>query len=207
MEKRTGWIVAAVAAIVIVGVLAVGGAGASGGSKKASAVMLGPDGVEVGKVRFEDAKSKTRVHVDLRAMPKDAALEAFHGFHIHANSDPANGSDCVADATKAASTWFVSADGHLNTTSKTHGDHTGDMPSVFVNNDATVSMRFEIDRIPISDLANRVVILHAKPDNFGNVPVGTADDQYTAAKDALAKTQGTGNAGDRIACGVITVGK
>ena len=207
MQKHTGWIVAAVAAVGIVGGLAVGGAGASGGSKKASTVMLGPDGVEVGKVRFEDAKSKTRVHVDLRAMPKDAALEAFHGFHIHANSDPANGSDCVADATKAASTWFVSADGHLNTTSKTHGDHTGDMPSVFVNNDATVSMRFEIDRIPISDLANRVVILHAKPDNFGNVPVGTADDQYTAAKDALAKTQGTGNAGDRIACGVITVGK
>ncbi|HUP71433.1 MAG TPA: superoxide dismutase family protein [Acidimicrobiales bacterium] len=206
MQQRTGWIVAAVAAVVIVGVLAIGGAGASDG-EKASAVILGADGLEVGKVRFEDTKSKTRVQVDLRAMPKGAALEAFHGFHIHANSDPANGSDCVADATKAASTWFVSADGHLNTTSKTHGDHTGDMPSVFVNNDATVSMTFEIDRIPVSDLGNRVVILHANPDNFGNVPVGTADDQYTAAKDAMAKTQGTGNAGDRIACGVITVGK
>ena len=207
MEKRTGWIVAAVAAVVIVGFLAIGGAAANGGSKKASTVMLGPDGVEVGKVRFENANNKTRVHVELRSMPKDAALDAFHGFHIHANSDPANGSDCVADATKAASTWFVSADGHLNTTSKTHGDHTGDLPSVFVNKDATVSMRFEIDRIAISDLANRAVILHAKPDNFGNVPVGTADDQYTAGKDALARTQGTGNAGDRIACGVITVGK
>ena len=205
MQKRTGWIVAAVAAIVIVGVLTVGGAAGSG-SKKASAVMLGADGLEVGKVRFEATKGKTRVQVDLRAMPKDAALEAFHGFHIHANSDPANGSDCVADSTKPANTWFVSADGHLDTTSKTHGGHTGDMPSVFVNNDATVSMRFEIDRIPLSDLANRVVILHANPDNFGNVPVGTADDQYTAAKDASAKTQGTGNAGDRIACGVITVG-
>jgi superoxide dismutase, Cu-Zn family len=68
-------------------------------------------------------------------------------------------------------------------------------------------MRFDIDRIPIGDLANRVVILHAKPDNFGNVPVGTADDQYSAGKDSLTKTQATGNAGDRIACGVITVGK
>ena len=65
----------------------------------------------------------------------------------------------------------------------------------------------DIDRIAIADLANRVVILHAKPDNFGNVPVGTADDQYTPGKDALAKTQATGNASDRIACGVIRVGK
>jgi len=89
----------------------------------------------------------------------------------------------------------------------THGDHTGDLPSVFVNNDSTVSMRFDIDRIAIADLVNRVVILHAKPDNFGNVPVGTADDQYTPGKDALAKTQATGNASDRIACGVIRVGK
>ena len=208
MEKRTGWIIAAVAALVIGGFLTVGMAAASGGSgKKASTVLHDADGVEVGKVRFEDKKGKTRVQVDLTAMPKDAALEAFHGFHIHANSDPANGSDCMADATKAASTWFVSADGHLNTASKTHGDHTGDLPSVFVNNDSTVSMKFDIDRIPISDLANRAVILHAKPDNFGNVPVGTAPDQYTAGAEALAKTQATGNAGDRIACGVITAGK
>jgi len=207
MEKRTGWIIAAIAAVLIGGFLTVGRAWANDGNNKASTVLRGGDGVEVGKVRFQDSKDKTRVEIDLRAMPKDTALEAFHGFHIHANSDPANGVDCVADAAKPASTWFVSADGHLNTASKTHGDHTGDMPSVFVNNDSTVSMRFDIDRIPISDLANRVVILHAKPDNFGNVPVGTAPDQYVAGADALAKTQGTGNAGDRIACGVITVGK
>jgi Cu-Zn family superoxide dismutase len=207
MQKRTGSIIGVVAAVVIGGFLAAGVAGANGGTKKASTVLRGADGVEIGKVRFEDSRQKTRVQVDLRAMPKDTALEAFHGFHIHANNDPANGSDCVADATKAASTWFVSADGHLNSTSKTHGDHTGDMPSVFVNNDSTVSMTFDIDRIPMSDLANRVVILHAKPDNFANVPVGTAPDQYVANADALAKTQATGNAGDRIACGVITVGK
>ena len=207
MQKRTSWIIAAIAAVLLGGFLTVGRAGASADNKKASTVLRGADGVEVGKVRFEDNKTKTRVQVDLQAIPKDTALEAFHGFHIHANSDPANGVDCVADPAKPASTWFVSADGHLNTASKTHGDHTGDMPSVFVNNDSTVSMRFDIDRIPISDLTNRVVILHAKPDNFGNVPVGTAPDQYVAGADALAKTQGTGNAGDRIACGVITVGK
>ena len=37
----------------------------------------------------------------------------FHGFHIHANDDPANGKGCIADPAQAPSTWFVSADGHL----------------------------------------------------------------------------------------------
>ena len=49
----------------------------------------------------------------------------------------------------------------------------------------------------------RAVVLHAGPDNFGNVPVGTGADQYIAGATALAKTQATGNAGDRFGCGVI----
>ena len=52
-------------------------------------------------------------------------------------------------------------------------------------------------------MIGRAVVLHAGPDNFGNVPVGPNADQYTAGSTALAKTQATGNAGDRFACGVI----
>jgi Cu-Zn family superoxide dismutase len=48
------------------------------------------------------------------------------------------------------------------------------------------------------------VIVHAGSDNYGNIPIGDAPDQYTpnseAATEATAKT---GNAGARIACGVI----
>jgi Cu/Zn superoxide dismutase len=53
------------------------------------------------------------------------------------------------------------------------------------------------------------VILHAGPDNFGNIPVGTAPNQYTPnstdpVTGATVLTANTGNAGNRIACGVIT---
>ena len=55
------------------------------------------------------------MHVDARLKPNDnVTANQFHGFHIHANNDPANGQGCVADPAAAKSTWFVSADGHLS---------------------------------------------------------------------------------------------
>jgi Cu/Zn superoxide dismutase len=40
---------------------------------------------------------------------------------------------------------------------------------------------------------------------LGNVPLGTAANQYTPnSADATTATAKTGNAGDRIACGVIS---
>jgi Cu/Zn superoxide dismutase len=46
--------------------------------------------------------------------------------------------------------------------------------------------------------------LHQGPDNYGNVPVGTAPNQYTAnSAEATTLTQNTGNAGARIGCAVI----
>ena len=65
-------------------------------------------------------------------------------------------------------------------------------------------MRFNVDKLTPAEVVGRAVVLHAGPDNFGNVPVGPATDQYTAGPTALAKTQATGNAGDRFGCGVIT---
>ena len=97
-------------------------------------------------------------------------LDAFHGFHIHANDVLANGEGCVADPAAAPSTWFVSADGHYNPTLLTHSHHVGDMPVLYVNADGSVETRFHIDRIAPRDLNGKVVILHAGADNFANIP-------------------------------------
>jgi Cu-Zn family superoxide dismutase len=128
----------------------------------------------------------------------------FHGLHIHANDVTSNGDGCIADATQPSATWFVSADGHWkHDPAELHGQHAGDLPSVYVNADGSASIEFDVDKLRPSEVVGRAVVLHVGPDNFGNVPVGAGADQYTPGATALAKTQATGNAGDRYACGVI----
>ena len=170
-------------------------------TRSARASLATADGQVIGSVDFKTDDGHTEVRVRLTGSP---GVDAFHGFHIHANDVSTNGDGCVADPSATPSTWFVSADGHYNPSGETHSHHAGDMPVVFVNADGSVVTRFRIDKINPADLNGRVVILHAGADNFGNVPVGTGATQYTAnAADATTATAKTGNAGDRIACGVI----
>jgi superoxide dismutase, Cu-Zn family len=135
----------------------------------------------------------------------------FHGMHIHANNDPANGDGCIADPAQPATTHFVSADGHWNPTAATHGAHAGDMPSPLVLADGTALLSFSNDiDLAASDLAGRAVILHDGLDNFGNIPVvtdpaapGFANAYTPNSPAATTLTANTGNAGTRHACGLI----
>ena len=167
------------------------------------ASLRDPNGQVVGSVKFR--VTHHAMHVDARLQPNDnVTAGAFHGFHIHANDDPTNGQGCLADPEAAESTWFVSADGHLSEEEQVHGAHNGDMPSPLVMADGTARLRFTTDRIDPGDLRGRAVILHAKPDNFGNVFTGSAPNQYTPnSPEATSLTSRTGNAGDRMACGLI----
>lgn len=134
----------------------------------------------------------------------DPAAEGFHGIHVHANDNPANGVGCVADPAQPANTHFVSADGHFTIPGNIHGDHIGDMPALLVNGDGTGAMSFVTARFSPADVAGRAMILHAAPDNYANIPVGTGPTQYTPnSPEATTLTHNTGNAGNRIACGVI----
>jgi superoxide dismutase, Cu-Zn family len=167
-----------------------------------------PSGRTVGTVHFRI--SHHDMQVDARLRPnRYVEAGAFHGFHVHANNDDANGTGCQADPGAASATWFVSADGHLANTdpsdpAQTHGAHDGDLPSPLVLEDGTARLAFTTDRIEPEDLKGRAVILHALPDNFGNVPVGGAPNQYTANSAAATDlTSRTGNASDRVACGLV----
>ena len=194
---------AACGVVLVAGIVTANSAGAQNRTAKASLATAA--GVQIGTVEFRIDRGGTEVRVRLTDAP---GTDAFHGFHIHANDvvTATNGEGCIADPLAAPSTWFVSAAGHFNPTGQTHSHHVGDMPVVYVNADGSVETRFRIDKINPSDLAGRVVILHAGADNFGNIPVGTGASQYTAnSPDATAATAKTGNAGDRIACGVIAL--
>lgn len=170
---------------------------------EAKAKLRNAASAPVGDVTFRAKRSATEVRVKLTA-PEAIARNAFHGFHIHANSDGANGEGCQADATRASSTWFVSADGHWKADGQDHAGHLGDMPSVLINADGSAEMTFMMAKTDLKALKGKAVILHAGADNFGNVPVGTAENQYTAnSAAATTATKNTGNSGDRVACGVI----
>jgi superoxide dismutase, Cu-Zn family len=185
--------------------LAAQGPLAGASDSRAEATLRLADGSRVGVVHFSRGHhGLTTVTLWLRLPAGAPGLDDFHGFHVHANSDPANGSGCVADPAAAASTWFVSADGHYTDSGKTHGAHDGDLSSVLVSSTGRAYAKFTTSRLVPSELVGKAIILHAGRDNFGNVPLGTAQDQYTAnSPTATAKTLATGNSGDRIACGVV----
>ena len=155
----------------------------------------------VGIVVFAPADGGTRVTV-WATLP--AGNDGIHGFHIHANDKPANGTGCVADPAQPENTHFVSADGHYNPNSATHGNHAGDMPALFFTEAGRATMSFVTDRFDTQEIKDKAVILHQGADNYGNIPVGKEPNQYTRNSDAATTlTQNTGNAGNRIACGVI----
>ncbi len=143
------------------------------------------DGHSVGTVRLTPfGASFTRVQVSVRNLPT-----GFHGFHVHSAA--------------LCEPPFTSAGGHLNPAGLSHPSHGGDMPVLYVTNDGRGRMEFITDRFTAGDLFDAdgsAIIVHAKPDNYANIPT----DRYDPDPDAM--TLATGDAGARIACGVIQKG-
>lgn len=167
-----------------------------------SAILRNALGTEVGRVTFAPQGDATLVEVTAALPDVESGIR---GMHIHANDNPDNGEGCIADPMQPASTHFASADGHYTSHSGTsHGEHSGDLPALFIMHSGEASLRFVSDRFDSEEVIGRAVILHVGPDNYGNIPVGDAPEQYTpndpAATDLTART---GNAGARYACGVI----
>ena len=112
--------------------------------------------------------------VDVQVAPNKAVTAGrFHGIHVHANGDPANGEGCKADPMAGPATCFTAVDGHLTEGSASHTGHKGDLPSVLVRKDGAASLRFTTDRFTPGEVIGKAVVLHASADNFGNIPMGT----------------------------------
>ncbi|HMJ13205.1 MAG TPA: superoxide dismutase family protein [Polyangiaceae bacterium] len=173
----------------------------TGSARFSTALLKDASGKGVGWIFFSPGREGTVVSVSVD-IPE--FMGGVHGLHVHANDNPANGEGCVADPAQPASTHFVSADGHYNPAGATHGDHSGDMPALPFTHSGKARMSFVTDHFTPEDLKGKAVILHQAADNYGNVPVGTAPNQYTPnSGEATTLTQNTGNAGARIACAVI----
>lgn len=148
-----------------------------------AADMVAADGSPAGRVTFTEEGGRLTVEARLTNLPP-----GFHGFHIHATGKCERGTPP-----------FTSAGGHMTAGEQSHPTHAGDQPVVLVMSDRSAETRFTTDRYRLSDLQTaegRAVIVHALPDNYANVPT-----RYARQPDAT--TLATGDAGDRIACGVV----
>lgn len=80
---------------------------------------------------------------------------------------------------------FSGSQGHFNPTDTPHPQHAGDLPPLLLCNSGAY-MTVATNRFRVKDIIGQTVIIHNMPDDF--------------------TTQPSGNAGTKIACGVIKPG-
>lgn len=143
-------------------------------------------GNAVGKVELNPLRSGL---VEVTVKVHDLS-PGFHGFHVHAIG--------LCEALEGQGP-FTAAGGHLNPGGASHPGHAGDMPVLYVTGGGKAKAQFVTDRLTADALFDEdgsAIIVHLKPDNYANIPT-----RYVAAPDAA--TLATGDAGDRVACGVV----
>jgi len=179
----------AVVAIAAVPLLAAGAQGKARdkpdkmkmGSTSGRAVAVlhaAPAGKVEGTVWFEPATGGVKVKARVSGLAPGT-----HGFHVHEFGD------CSAAD-------FTSAGGHFNPMSKAHGApkdaarHVGDLGNIEAGADGVATLDWTDSHLAFDGrhgVVGRAVVVHAKADDL--------------------KTQPTGDAGGRLACGVIGVAK
>jgi superoxide dismutase, Cu-Zn family len=167
--------VAGISLLAVSAGIVVGNGGEVGAAK---AVLRDAGGQRVGVVRLTQSPRGVRVRVEVQGL-----AAGFHGFHVHA------GGEC--------SPPFTSALGHFNPAGTGHPAHAADMPVLLVNADGTGEARFVSDRYRVANVVGLAVIVHAGADNYANIPT-----RYSAGGPD-ATTLATGDAGARVACGLI----
>ena len=107
-----------------------------------------------------------------------------HGFHIHEFGDLSQGCE--------------SAGGHYNPDGVDHGDitegHVGDLGNITANESGVAEFTIKAQRVDLigeRSVVGRAIVVHADEDDLGQ----GGDDESLK----------TGNAGDRLACGVIVL--
>jgi len=132
-----------------------------------------------GTVTITPDGAGVKIVADLSGVDKDGP----HGFHLHQNGECTHGE---------GDKHFTSAGGHFNPANADHAcpptepRHAGDLGNIEVKN-GTGHLEITTNALSLSGdntVVGKAFILHAKGDD--------------------CKTQPTGDAGDRLACGVVT---
>jgi superoxide dismutase, Cu-Zn family len=138
-------------------------------------------GEDAGTATFQQEKTKLVIKVNLKNLPVGE-----HAVHIHAKA--------LCDAPD-----FKTAGGHFNPETKQHGTlnpmghHAGDLPqNIMIGEGHVGQATFKVDYLSLDPASPNSILANG----------GTSIMVHEKADDM--KTDPTGNAGNRIACGVIT---
>jgi Cu-Zn family superoxide dismutase len=121
--------------------------------------------------------------VHLRGEVGGLGANATHAIHIHEKGDCS-----AADASSAGAHFNPSGSPHGRVSSSAH--HGGDMDNIVSNADGVATVDVHASGVTLggdaaNDVAGKAVVVHAAPDDYTSQPAG--------------------NAGGRVACGVINV--
>uniref|UniRef100_A0A4D6QHB2 Superoxide dismutase [Cu-Zn] n=1 Tax=Pohlia nutans TaxID=140635 RepID=A0A4D6QHB2_9BRYO len=146
---------------------------------KAVCVLTGSSNVS-GVISFlQDGSGPTSVEGEIKGLNPGN-----HGFHVHALGDTTNG--------------CMSTGPHFNPKSLEHGApgdeirHAGDLGNIIAGEDGVAKVSLKDVQIPLSgvdSIIGRAVVVHGDPDDLG--------------KGGHELSKSTGNAGARVACGII----
>ena len=134
-----------------------------------------------GEVWLYQLKSGVLVAAEVYGLPRQEGQcdSRIFGFHLH------DGDSCMNSALiqpRNGNNPFPLSGIHYNPGECEHPHHAGDLPPLFGCNGYAVSI-FLTDRFLVADVIGKTMILHDRSDDF--------------------KTQPSGDAGEKIACGVI----
>jgi superoxide dismutase, Cu-Zn family len=165
--------------------------------------LIAPNGTKVATANFEFTGGY--VKITLETTGQGALAPGFHGVHIHSVGK------CEANSvapTGGAPGDFLSAGGHFQSPGHTGDPQSGDLSSLEVRKDGGALLVTTTDAFTKDQLlagAGTSIVIHAGADNFANIP----SDRYTQVNGAPGPdqtTMSTGDAGKRVACGVIGAG-
>jgi superoxide dismutase, Cu-Zn family len=182
--------------------------GTDGGQQQPTAQSVttqlkGPDGTQVATAKFDFSNGYATITIATTA--GSHLTPGFHGVHIHKvgkcepNSTAPNGGP-PGD--------FLSAGGHFQAPGHSSEPASGDLTSLQVRKDGAGMLVTSTDAFTLDDLRSgekTAIIIHAGADNFANIP----PDRYTQRNGTPGPdemTMTTGDAGKRVACGVIGAG-
>jgi Cu-Zn family superoxide dismutase len=179
------------------------GAGATSGGETLTAELKTADGTSVATADFQFADGFATVTIETTT-PGHLA-PGFHGVHIHSVGK------CEANSvapTGGAPGDFNSAGGHFQVPGHTGHPASGDLSSLQVRADGSGKLVTTTDAFTAENLldgAKTAIIIHEKADNFANIPPERYQ-QVNGTPGPDQTTMATGDAGSRVACGVIGAG-